>query len=227
MDENLYLIHRYYDIRKTDTANAIIYGAARKSYKEFWRRIVLKGKVCIDKKNDTEQEVENLLCCKIPVLLEVESQKEFDNSHKEICLEILHCYKAVGGIAYGIAQRWLNQTLLNLAVIEAILKTQYWNIEGTRKYFHAPVEDAVIKAATFKVEGRFPHELNLQCAPLKHELEEKGQRSCFLLGKMQPFELWTYEEYMEFQKAVRESVKRKGYKDTIEWVLKVIQVVRQ
>lgn len=31
----LYLIDRYYDIRKTDTANDIIFKCARKSYREF------------------------------------------------------------------------------------------------------------------------------------------------------------------------------------------------
>ena len=39
---------------------------------------------------------------------------------------------------------------------------------------------------------------------------------------MQPFELWTYEEYINFQKELRESIKGKEYKDTVEWFLSVM-----
>lgn len=219
---NLYLIYRYYDIRKTDTANDVIFECARKSYREFWRRVVLKNKVSIDQKNDIEQEIENLLCCRIPALLETKSQKEFDEQHNEICLEILQCYKNVGNVAYGIAQRWLNQTLLNLVIIESNLKTKYWDIDGARKWFHVPVDNTTIEAATSKNADRFLNGLNLQCAPLKHELGENVNTSCFRLGKMQPFELWTYEEYINFQKELRESIKGKEYKDTVEWFLSVM-----
>ena len=222
MDVNLYLINRYYDIKKTDTANDIIFKCVRKSYREFWRRVVLKNKASIDQKNEIEQEIENLLCCRIPVLLETESQRAFDEQHNELCLEILRCYKNTGNVAYGIAQRWLNQTLLNLAIIESILKTKYWNIDGARRWFHVPVENAVVEAAASEKKGRFEHELNLRCVPLKHDSDENIKMSWFQPGKTQPCEFWGYEEYIDFQKEVRESIKRKGYKDAVEWVLSVM-----
>ena len=221
MDECLYLIYRYYDIGKNDTAEEIIFKSARKSYKEFWRRVILKDKLNIDRKDIIERNVENLLCCKVPFLLEAKSQKEFDEQHNKICLQILQCYKNVGKVSYGIAQRWLNQTLLNLVVIESILQTKHWNIDCVRKYFHIPVENSFIKAATFKSKSKPTYELNLKCAPLKHNSEEKSEMSCYRLGKMQPFELWTYAEYIRFQKNVKEEIEKRGYKDTVDWTFDV------
>ena len=45
--------------------------------------------------------------------------------------------------------------------------------------------------------------------------------SCYRLGKMQPFELWTYTEYVKFQKSVKEEIEKRGYKDTVDWTFDV------
>ena len=140
-------------------------------------------------------------------------------------------YKSAGDLTYGIAQRWLNLTLMNLVVIEANMKTRYWPLESTRKYFHVPVEQYLLEAATRKATNNYQHSLGLKCAPLRHDDPDDYTMAWFVPGEVQPYERWGYSEYMEFQLAVRERLKehisKHIYRDPLDWAFRSFLEVSQ
>lgn len=175
-----------------------------------------------------EREAEDLLSAEIPALLRVSGQEAFDCKHQEICEAIIHLYADVGGLSYGIAQRWLNLTLMNLAVVESNLETGYWPIADIRKYFHVPVEQYLLEAATTERKNKFQHALNLKCAPLRHDNPDSYQMDWFIPGETQPFEYWGCAEYTEFQIAVRNKLKEcTAYQDPIDWAFRAFLEVSQ
>ena len=62
-----------------------------------------------------------------------------------------------------------------MTVLERNLHMDYWKIEGSRKYFHVPVEPYVLEAAASKRKNKFKHGLNLMTVPLKHDKGENYQ----------------------------------------------------
>lgn len=229
MIENRYLIYACYGTQGKNS-DEVIWKAARRAYKDFCRRVSYQGKISIEDRQDSERDVENLLMREIPLLFQAGSQEEFDGMHYEICRHILLVYKDFGGLAYGTAQRWVNQTLLNLMIIEKNLHTGYWDIEGNRKYFHVPVEKRVLEAAATK-KKIFKHGLNLMAAPLKHNKGGNYKMGWYSPGEIQPAESWDYPEYVEFQKAVRARLKEIGphtYRDCLDWaVYAYLEVVQR
>lgn len=234
MKEDLYLLYSHYDIREDDDDRKMIDRVARKVYREFARRVrFFKSSVTPEKSWDLQKETGKLLSELIPDLLTVNSQESFDKRHHEICEAVIHVYDSIGKQPYGIAQRWLNLTLLNLAVIESSLEIGYWNTMDTRQYFHVPVEQYVLEAAASKYKDRFRHGLYLKCAPLRHEEPDNYQMDWFIRGETQPFEVWEYSEYIEFQLAVRNKIKEistaqeGGYKDVLDWAIGAFMEVSQ
>lgn len=221
MMEDQYLIYMCYGITQGEKEEDIIYKAAGKTYMDFRRRISFQGKVSVEQRHDITEKVKNLLVKELPFLLRIGTQEEFDEKHHEICQDILRIYDSACGQAYGIAQRWVNQTLLHLAVIEDNLYTGYWNMKECRNYFHVPVENYVLEAAATK-KKIFKHGLNLMAAPLKHDKGENYKMGWYSPGEIQPAESWDYPEYMEFQKAVRTRLKEIGphtYRDCLSWAV--------
>lgn len=236
MEENKYLLYSHYGIKENDTSSEIILKSAKKSYMDFCRRVSFQTRVPLENRDTFERNVEKLLSDMIPNLLEVVgnksgSQELFDRSHNDICEAIIHVYDSAGGQTYGIAQRWLNLTLMNMVVIESNLTTGFFPIIDARKFFHVPVEQYLLEAATTKQKDRFKHGLNLQFAPLKHDKSDDYQMDWYLPGKTQPFENWGYLEYMEFQNAVRSKVKESSmnhhYSDLLDWAFKAFTEVSQ
>ena len=176
------------------------------------------------------EKVKNLLVKELPTLFQTETQEVFDEKHHEICQDIIRIYDTTGGQAYGIAQRWVNQTLLHLLLIEDNLHTGYWNMKEYRKYFHVPVEQYVLEAAASKRKNKFMHGLNLMTAPLKHDKGENYQMGWYSPGEIQPPEFWDYPEYMEFQKTVRTRLKDMRphtYRDCLSWAVYAYMEVAQ
>lgn len=195
MVENLYLLYSNYGIKENEDSSAIILKAAKKAYRDFSRRVYFQKSVSIDSQRDCEEETEMIICDMIPCLFEITEQEgnmqdEFDKRHHEICQAIIKVYEKTEGQPYGVAQRWLNLTLMNLVVIETNLKTDYWNISKSRKYFHPPVDGYLIEAAAGRSIGRYRNGLNIRCAPLKHDRNADYQMDWFYPGKTQPFEYW-------------------------------------
>lgn len=220
MIENQYLIYTYYGVTQGEESESVIYKVARRTYLDFCRRISFQGKISIEQKYESERRIEDLLMKELSSLFQVRGQEEFDEKHHAVCQHVLQIYDRICSQTYGIAQRWVNQTLLHLVVIEANLHTDYWNIEDTRKYFHVPVEQYVLEAATSKRKHKFQNGLNLKSAPLKHDRTENYEMGWFYPGEIQPAEFWDYPEYIEFQRAVRAriwSVFPHTYRDCLCW----------
>lgn len=238
-------MHAHYGIKETDSAPEIIMKAARKSYLDFCRRVFFQNPVPANNRHTFELQVEKLLSDRIPELLETvayenEGQTLFDQKHHEICEAIIHIFDSVGGQTYGIAQRWLNLTLMNLVVVESNLHTGYFPIADTRRYFHVPVDQYVLEAATTKRKDKFQHGLNLKCAPEEHDTPDCYHMSWYFPGSMQsfpkrtqPFEYWGYPEYIEFQIAVRNKLQEnlenhiKTYLDPLDWAFSAFMEVSQ
>ncbi len=68
---------------------------------------------------------------------------------------------------------------------------------------YSPVDQYIVEAASCRAEGDFQHGLYLKCAPLKHEPFSPYEIDFYRNGEIQPYHLWEYEEYKEFQNAVR------------------------
>ena len=172
MIEEQYLVYQCYGVTQGEKEEDIIYRAAGKTYLDFRRRISFQGKVSVEQRRVITEKVKNLLVKELPILFQTGTQEAFDEKHHEICQNIIRIYESTGGQAYGIAQRWVNQTLLHLALIEDHLHTGYWNMKECRKYFHVPVEQYVLEAAASKRKNKFKYGLNLMTAPLKHDKGE-------------------------------------------------------
>ncbi|MCC8046578.1 MAG: hypothetical protein LIP12_14000 [Clostridiales bacterium] len=207
-NENLYLLFCNYGIKPNDSCPEIIKKVAYKSFASFCRRISFYDSASLDERNKAVKDTDELLAERIPVFLkavqtENDSQEFFDQKHKELCGEMIQLFEPAGGLTYGIAQRWLNQTLQNLTVVDCNMPVASLPVADTKKYYHVPVEPAVLSVAAGKRKGRFEHELCIPCAPLKHNEPMVYQMDWYVSGRMQPFEKWEYPEYMDFQKAVR------------------------
>lgn len=225
MIEKEYLLYSHYKIKANDSSNDIVYRAAKKSYMDFCRRATYQSRVPINLNRKYEEEIEILLSEKIPSLLSLtyheNNQAIFDEEHLKICQSIVNVYENAKGQMFGIAQKWLNLTLLNLVIIDTILDTNDWNIRNCRKYFHIPVDQYVIEAATFRRIGKYKHGLYLKSAPLKHNEPEKYIMDWYSPEKTQPFEKWEYYEYIDFQKAIRSKLREPSfesqYSDPLDW----------
>lgn len=219
--KNKYVLESHYKIKERDSISEIICKAANISYFSFRRRIFRDNTVSVEDGNKLNHEVEILLADRIPDLLNATDQKMFDKRHHKICEEIIHVYNQMCKQSYGIAQRWLNETLLNLIIIESSLSIGKLPVTETRKYFHIPVGKDVLMVATTKGEDRFHHGMRLKYAPLKHKNPATYKMDWFSRENTQPFEKWGYKEYIEFQNtmrdALKDSIKDGKYKDIIDW----------
>lgn len=228
MEENKYLLYSYYGVKESDSGSKFIYKAANRSYLDFCRRVYIPDHIPVERRCALERETEGLLSDMIPALLETGDQEAFDCKHHEVCEAVIRVYSDVGGLPYGIAQRWLNLTLMNLVVVESNLKTEYWPIAAARKYFHVPVEQYLLEAATTERKNKFQHALNLKCAPLRHDNPDSYQMDWFIPGETQPFEFWGCAEYTEFQAAVRNKLKECiAYQDPLDWAFRAFLEVSQ
>ena len=235
MVENKYLLYCHYGISEDDTSSKIIVKAARKSYMDFCRRITFQNRVPMENRDIFEDRVKTLLSDMIPSLLESvryenQSQELFDGKHNEICEAILDVYDSAGGQTYGIAQRWLNLTLMNLVLIDSIQRINNLPIAKTRKFFHVPVDNYLLEAATTK-QNTYRHGLSLKYSPLKHDIGRDYQMDWYRAGAVQPFEKWEYQEYIEFQNAIRDKLREfnytLNYSDSLDWAFKAFLEVSQ
>lgn len=217
MNENLYLLYCYYGIKKSDTSTDIIFKASQKSYGNFWRSVRFENKHFFTGNTLLRTRIDKCLSQNLPRLLESDSQDVFDKRHFELSTEIIHLYDDIGGIPYGVVWRCLNQTLINLIVIEKELHTGFWKIEDVRPFFHVPVELYTLQAATSKRKHKFQHTLCLKCAPSKEPTENTYSLDWFHPEKTLKFQYWKYPEYIEYQKALRNTLKESSYKDPVDW----------
>lgn len=228
---NKYLIYAHYGIKERDSIPEIIFKSAKKSYLDFCRRVSFQNTLPTDNKFNYGRAVEELLSEMIPDLLKMNSQESFDKKHNEICESIIHIHGNVHRQTYGIAQRWLNLTLMNLVVVDSIQPIDMLPIIATRKYFHPPVDSYLLEAATTRTKNRFQHGLCLKYAPLKHNTPNNYQMDWYHAGETQPFEAWEYAEYIEFQNAVRNRLQDSTigniYIDTLDWAFNAYMEVSQ
>lgn len=211
MNENLYLLFSHYGIKPDDTCTEIIKKTAYKSFGSFCRRISFYASTSSDDRNRIIKNSYELLSERIPQFLnavntENDSQEFFDTKHKELCEEMIQLFESAGGLTYGIAQRWLNQTLQNLVVIDCNMPITSLPIADTKKYYHVPVEQAVLSVAASRRKDKYTCGLNIPCAPLNHDEPTVYQMDWYSPAKTQPFEKWGYPEYIDFQNAVRDRI---------------------
>ena len=220
--KNKYLLEVLDNIEDSSNFSQIIQKAAGMAYHSFRRRVFHGNSVS----KELNEEIKNLLADKIPELLNSASQKDFDYIHHLICETILQKYQPVYEQAYGIAQRWLNETLMNLVVIDSAMRNSKIDLMRSRKYFHVPVRENIIKIAACKVKDHYSNGLGLKAVPLEQETAGVYQMDWHVPGKTLRFEKWGYSEYIGFQTAVRNELKsfiRKGiYQDVLDWGFHVL-----
>lgn len=230
--ENAYLLFTHYGITEQDDTSKMIEKVSYVCYLDFCRRVHFQNGTPVKERNEPLKETIMLLSDRIPALLQsakdaIDGKEVFNKLHHGICEDIKQIYKRTGGQAYGIAQRWLNLTLMQLVVIESNLMAGKLPVTKTRKYFHVPVDQHLLAVATNKGH-RFQHGLHLKCAPLYHGKDTNYQMGWYKPGEIQPYEHWEYPEYIEFQTAVQDKINEIGtnqegyfpYQDTLDWVFR-------
>lgn len=225
--ENKYLIFALYRVKATNSSSEIITKIANKVYWGFASHGLFKDKLPYEAGLAMRDRVTAMLNEEIPTLLRVTDEKGghslFDETHKKICNSMMAIYSECNDVmTFGVAQRWLNQTLLDLTAVENNCCTGYWDISGTRKYFHVPVKDPLVEVATRGNRMRKVYQTGLTLKICVYE--DPNGNSVFDWYRItttpyprKPYTDWTYEEYMAFQTAVRERVKELGYRDPLEW----------
>ena len=154
--KNDYVLDSIYNIKEQDTVSEIIHKAASASYSALYRKILQENALpeaeCIlegDPMPEAERkrlglEGSKLLADRIPELLESTAQNVFDERHNRICEDITDaCHHKLG---YGIVQRWLNDTLVNLIVIESSLPVRMVAVMRARKYFHVSIGKDILQS---------------------------------------------------------------------------------
>lgn len=209
--KNEYVLESHYKIKAYDSVSEIIYKAAEKSFYTLCRRMFHETAVPEEEGKRLGSEVNALLADRIPELLESTDQDVFDERHHRICEDVVQICGRMWGRSYGIAQRWLNDAMINLIVIDGSLTSSKLPVGESRKYFHVPMGSETLEAAAAEKKGGYHYGLGIKCAQTRHEDSD--------VDKMD----WGYEEYMEFQAAVRNALKtpvKKGvYRDAVEWGL--------
>ena len=107
------------------------------------------------------------------------SESTFDGWHEETCDALI---SAFGGdeMSYGHAQKWLNMTLKYLFTADALKLEDIGQIESWYPFAHLPIDNVVLEALA---RAGFDHKLPL------------------------PWSKLTKDEYLNFQRSVRETFK--------------------
>jgi hypothetical protein len=154
--------------------------------------------------NDIYELIEN----SIQELLDNETVtiNSFDEWHKSTCEKMCQTSERLSiylnnekKFSYGQAQKWLNMTLKYMLVAE-----QWEKLDVMRSYLHVPVdsyimENACLDLGVMIIDGR------------SGELKPYSDYS-------KPWSTWEYEEYIEFQERIRESLaETKDYECSMDW----------
>jgi hypothetical protein len=219
--KNRLLLNSHFKIKEYDDVSRIICKASDTIYSSLCSRIIHDYSISAEDGVNLKREVGSFLADRIPELLESADQKIFDESHHAICKEIVHMFSPKCQLKYGIAQRWLNETLINLIIIESSLPVSILPVAKARRYFHVAVDRDILQVATVQRKEVYHHGLGLKCAPLRHEDSAVYEMDWFHQKETQPYMCWEYEEYIEFQNAVRDVLKKPIkdgiYKDVLDW----------
>ncbi len=224
------------NMENEDICEDMIYKASRKPIFRTRHRATLLRDVPVSKKQEYLEKVHRILPEKIPALLysvseETDAQDLFDKNHHALCGELISMGAGVCRIPYGVVQIWINETLMNLAVIDGAVAIEDLPIRSTRKYFHVPVEKFAMEAAArserfYRCRNKIPkYALCLPCVPLAHDEPDIYQMDWYRHGRTQISRLWEYPEYMEFQIAVRNKIyelvsnHERNYKDPLDWLV--------
>lgn len=225
--ENGYLLYKHYNINEKDDSTQIMLKVIHGAFLDFGRRGIFPVRTEDSRQGNLISKTEHFLSDKIPNLLQAvneadNGQEIFDTMHHGICGLIMQIYSKTSAWTYGIAQEWLNFTLLHLTIIESNMETGYWPVKETRKYFHVPVNRSLLESAALK-KRRYPYDLGLKCAPVIHDIPDTYQMDWYSHEKTKPVENWDYQEYIEFQNAVRKELKENYvepngiYQDCLDW----------
>ena len=219
--KNKLVLNSYFKIKEYDDVSRIICKASDTIYSSLCSQILHDYSISAEDGVYIKREVGTFLIDRIPELLESIDQKVFDESHHAICEEIIHMFSSKCQLKYGIAQRWLNETLINLILVESSLPVSILPVAKARKYFHVSVAREILQTATAQRKEVYHHGLGLKCAPLKHEDSAVYEMDWFHQKETQPCMYWGYEEYTEFQNSVRDVLKKPIkdgiYKDVLDW----------
>lgn len=219
--KNKMILNSYFKIKEYDDVSRMICKAANSVYSSLYRRILHDYAISAEDGGSLNREISSLFAERIPQLLESTDQRMFDESHHAICKEIIHMFSPKCQLKYGIAQLWLNETLINLIIIESSLPVSILPVAKARRYFHVAVDRDILQVATVQRKEVYHHGLGLKCAPLRHEDSAVYGMDWFHQKETQPYMCWEYEEYIEFQNAVRDALKKPIkdgiYKDVLDW----------
>lgn len=207
---NEFLNYSYFGILNTDQKSDIIRKCTERAYLDLCRtihfttddknaRYEYKAVVCDMFLNEYDVLENAVNYCSA----DNDKQNIFDREHKRICEEIYRKYSEISEFTYGQAQKWLNMTLKYVLMFEedSVLKN----------YLHIPV-DSYIMQSVGSDNPKLKYCLKLECVPKKNGTTGKYSKS-----SSKPWSKWNYEEYIDFQKHIRNAVSESDYSSPIEW----------
>lgn len=167
---------------------------AHRAYRDFCRRLTSIGKCRASAKSDWRKNAEKWIADSIEELFQSLPNRlaDFDEWHNAVCQKLIDItpqkkLNLCNAFSYGLAQKWLNMTLKNMLIMEQ------WDteLEKIKSYLHVPVDSYIMEAAS-------------KCQVLIKRKD--GQYGEYKEGVSKPWSQWNYEEYIEFQNALRQKL---------------------
>jgi hypothetical protein len=165
------------------------------SYRDVQRNLRGMGKMPENEKQKYKDKICELISRRIDDLFKDGSntQESFDQWHKNTCDEICQksrkmCSTLTKEFSYGLAQKWLNMTIKNML----IMKQWDAQLNQIKKHLHIPVDNYIVEEASNKFSVKV--------------FNRKGERKPYGASASMPWSQWGYEEYIQFQKDIRNAV---------------------
>lgn len=194
-----FFLYSYFGIIKEDGEDSIILKCAQRAYMDLCRTLKFTERADKKKGKEKKQIEEDRLQFRDNICDKIEEQvnellaaeaTNFDKKHDDACKAIIGIVTETDQVTefnYGQAQKWLNMTMKYMW----LLGLRQNDFARLLHVLHAPVDSYIMEAAS-------------KC-PVAIQRKD-GQYGKYQEGVSKPWSQWNYEEYIEFQNALRKKL---------------------
>lgn len=215
-----FLLFSYFGITMESKYDEVLKAVIQKAYSDATQQGAYNALFEKDDKNASDNTTKAKNQCieelkeKLTQLTVFQSQKAYDDWHKELCQSFVEFFKKNLGIeeyfTYGNAQKWVNMTMKYLLLLCDILNKEsdlMKKVESLSTYVHVPVDSYIIEEV-WKNET--------VTLPLKPKCRGRNGFK-YASEKVVPWSKWNETQYDEFQKSLRKYIVEQNYENPIQW----------